>query len=275
MVSVPARKSAARYLMGTYEVSERRACRVTRSSRATIRYRSIRPPQDALRKRIREIAQVRIRYGYKRIHVLLRREGVHANHKRIYRLYCEEGLQLRTKRPRRNVSAAHRRERIKATQPNQYWSMDFVADRCEDGKRFRALTVVDIYTRECLAIYPGKQLKSEDVVKALDSISSQRGTPTGILCDNGSEFSGHLLDLWAYHNKVSLMFSRPGKPTDNAYIESFNGSLRDECLNTQWFSKLEDAKVKLEAWRQEHNDYRPHRALNTLTPSEFAASGVP
>jgi len=141
--------------MGTYEVSERRACRVIRLSRATIRYRSIRPPQDALHKRIREIAQVRIRSGYKRIHVLFRRKGIHVNHKRIYRLYCEEGLQLRTKRPRQYMSAAHRREQIKATQPNQYWSMDFVADRFGDGKRFRAQTVVDIYTRECLTIYPG------------------------------------------------------------------------------------------------------------------------
>ena len=164
--------------------------------------------------RIREIARVRVRYGYKRIHVLLAREGIQANHKRIYRLYCEEGLQLRAKRPRRHVSASHRKEAIKAIRPNQYWAMDFVSDQLVGSKRFRALTVVDVYTRECLAITPGQHLGAEDVVRTLEEIATKRGAPSGIQCDNGSEFSGRLTDMWAYQRSVKMMFSRPGnQPT--------------------------------------------------------------
>ena len=148
--------------------------------------------------------------------------------------------------------------------------MDFVSDQLVGSKRFRALTVVDVYTRECLAITPGQHLGAEDVVKTLEGIAAKRGAPSGIQCDNGSEFSGRLTDMWAYQRSVKMMFSRPGKPTDKAFIESFNGSLRDECLNTHWFSSIEDAKVKLEAWRKDYNENRPHRSLNNLTPNEYA-----
>ena len=195
VVGVSSKRRAARYLQAHYSASERRVCDVIELSRATLRYQFKRDHQDALRQRIREIAQVRVRYGYKRIHVLLAREGIKANHKRIYRLYCEEGLQLRAKRPRRHVSASHRKESIKASQPNQYWAMDFVSDQLTGGKRFRALTVVDVYTRECLAITPGQHLGAEDVVKTLEGIASKRGAPSGIQCDNGSEFSGRLTDM--------------------------------------------------------------------------------
>ena len=148
--------------------------------------------------------------------------------------------------------------------------MDFVSDQTASGQRFRALTVVDVFTRECLAVEPGRRLRSEDVVRTLGEIARQRNAPERIYCDNGSEFSGRSLDLWAYAQGVKLEFSRPGKPTDNAFIESFNGSLRDECLNTHWFEDLADARAKLQAWQTDYNECRPHRALGDVPPREFA-----
>lgn len=272
MVSASQRRSAVRYLQQRYAISERRGCRVTGSARTVHRYESVRAPQDALRRRIRELAESRIRYGYRRIHVLLKREGIHVNKKRVHRLYCEEGLQLRAKRPRRHVTAAARQPtKAKPRSPNVAWSMDFVSDQTASGERFRALTVVDVFTRECLAIEPGQKLGAADVVATLSQIAGQRGAPARVHCDNGSEFAGRLVDLWAYANKVTMEFSRPGKPTDNAFIESFNGTLRDECLNVHWFDDLTDAREKLEAWRREYNETRPHRALNELSPLEYKA----
>ena len=261
-----------RYLQQQYAVSERRGCRVTGMSRSTQRYVSRRPSQDALRLRIRDLAHSRVRYGYRRIQVLLKREGIRVNKKRVYRLYCEEGLQLRARRPRRHVTAATRRSStVRPLAPNVAWSMDFVSDQTAAGARFRALTVVDVFTRECLAIEPGQKLGGADVVNVLSRIATQHGVPKRIYCDNGSEFTGRLVDLWAYANKVTMQFSRPGKPTDNAFIESFNGSLRDECLNVHWFTDLTDAKQKLQAWQREYNESRPHRALNELSPLEYKA----
>ena len=272
MVSASQRRSAVRYLQKRYAVNERRGCRVTGSARSAHRYESVRPSQDALRRRIRELAESRVRYGYRRIHILLRREGLQINKKRVHRLYCEEGLQLRAKRPRRHVSAAVRQPpRTKPRAPNVAWSMDFVSDQTANGERFRALTVVDMFTRECLAIEPGKKLGGADVVTVLSRIIGERGSPTRVHCDNGSEFAGRLVDLWAYANKVTMEFSRPGKPTDNAFIESFNGTLRDECLNVHWFDDLTDAKEKLEAWRNEYNESRPHRSLNELSLLAYKA----
>jgi Integrase core domain len=152
--------------------------------------------------------------------------------------------------------------------------MDFVADQTQDGRRIRLLTLVTVYTRECLAIEVGRRLGGEDVVRTLNQVSGIRGTPKRIFCDNGSEFQRRLVDLWAYQHKVVMEFSRPGKPTDNAYLESFNGSLRDECLNIHWFSTLADTEEKIEAWRQEYNETRPHRALNNLAPLEYVATVV-
>ena len=174
--------------------------------------------------------------------------------------------------PGATVSAAARQPpRSKPHAPNMAWSMDFVSDQTSTGARFRALAVIDVFTRECLAVEPGKNLGSEDVVRVLDSVAAKRGAPRRIYCDNGSEFSGRLVDLWAYANKVVLEFSRPGRPTDNAYIESFNGSLRDECLNVHWFDDLTDAKTKLQAWQCEYNESRPHRSLGNLTPLQYKA----
>ena len=240
-------------------------------SRGTCRYVHCKAPQGALRQRIRELAQSRVRYGYRRIHVLLKREGIQVNHKRVYRLYCLERLQLYHKRPRRHVSAAHRhRPPAKATRRNEAWAMDFLAERLHGGSKLRVFTVIDIYTRECLAAASASRMGAAEVVKVLEQLRCQRSAPKRIYCDNGSEFAGRLTDLWAYQHQVTLRFSRSGRPTDNAYIESFNRSFRDECLNLHWFLSLEEAKEKIEAWRQEYNESRPHKALNNLSPSEYA-----
>ena len=260
-----------RYLQGQYRVSERRGCAVLRFDRSSHRYRSIRDDQAFLRHRIREIAASRVRYGYRRIYVSLRREGLVVNHKRVRRLYREEGLNLRIKRPRRHVSAAHRVERIQATTANEVWSMDFVSDALFDGRRLRALTLLDVFTREALAIVVDKGITGEQVADALDAVIAMRGAPKRIRVDNGPEFVSNALDRWAYEHGVTLDFSRPGKPIDNAFVESFNGRLREECLNAHWFLSLDDAKAKIEAWRRFYNESRPHSALGDRTPREFAS----
>jgi len=233
-------------------------------------YKAHRRNDQALRQRMKEIADTRVRYGHERIFILLRREGWRDNHKRTYRVYIEEGLNLRSKRPRRSKTAANRLERPVNTGLYECFSMDFVSDALFDGKKFRALTVVDNYSRECLAIYVGQSLKGADVVYVLNQIKMIRNiVPKKIQTDNGSEFISKEMDKWAYENKVTMHYSRPGKPTDNPFVESFNGSFRDECLNAHWFLSLKDAKDKIEAWRKDYNEYRPHSSLNQLTPSEF------
>lgn len=218
---------------------------------------------------MREIAETRVRYGFWRIQVLLRREGWKDNHKRTYRIYKEEGLNLRSKRPRRSKAGAHRMERPDVSAPYECWSMDFVADQLFDGRRFRALTLVDNFSRECLEIEVGQSLKGFDVVDVMERIRQVRGVvPKRIQVDNGSEFISKALDRWAYDNDVVLDFSRPGKPTDNAFIESFNGSFRDECLNVNWFLSMEDAIEKIQAFKDDYNAFRPHSSLCGLTPNE-------
>lgn len=218
-----------------------------------------------------EIAATRVHYGFWRIYVLLRREGWQVNHKRVYRLYRQAGLNLRRKRPRRRKAAAHRLERMVPTALNHCWSMDFVADALFDGRRFRALTVVDSFTKENLAIEVDQLLKGEDVVAVMNRLKHQRGLPQRIQTDNGSEFISLALDRWAYDHQVTLDYSRSGKPTDNPFIESFNGSFRDECLNTHWFLSLEDARQKIESWRQDYNHFRTHSSLGDITPCELAS----
>ena len=239
-------------------------------SRSLYAYRSKARDATALLMRIKEIAATRVHYGYRRVQVMLKREGWPDNHKRVYRLYQAEGLSLRLKRPKRNKSARLRQPKQSATAINEIWSMDFVADELFDGRRLRALTVVDNYTRESLAIDVGQSLKGEDVVATLNRIAAHRGLPATIKVDNGSEFISKVMDKWAYERRVELDFSRPGKPTDNAKVESFNGRLRQECLNAHWFLSLDDAKAKIEEWRRYYNETRPHSALQWATPSEFA-----
>lgn len=253
-----------------YKVSSSKACAVIQLQRSVFYYKEHRRLDGAVRKRIKEIASIRVRYGHERIYTLLRREGWMDNHKRVYRIYREEGLNLRSKRPKRNKAAAHRLERPVLSNLYQCCSMDFVSDQLFDGKKFRALTLVDNYSRECLFIRVGQSLKGTDVVSALDDLKTNRGiVPQRIQTDNGSEFISKEMDRWAYENNVTLDYSRPGKPTDNPFVESFNGSFRDECLNAHWFLSLEDATEKIESWREEYNCYRPHSSLNDLTPAEF------
>ncbi len=230
--------------------------------------------------RIREIAQSRVRYGYRTIRALLNREGWDVGKYLVYRLYQEEGLTFKKMRPQRKRKAVkHREERFLAKGPNEAWSIDFVADQLQDGRRFRALTVVDVFTRESVAIEVGQSLRGEDVVRTPNRLKLNGQTPKLLFCDNGSEFSGQAMELCAYQNGGKIDFSQPGKPTDNAFVESFNGTFRDECLNVHWFETLAEAKQLIEAWRQEYNGSRPHRALEDLTPSElasqFAASREP
>lgn len=263
------RRHLVRKIIDEYRLSVQRASALCLLARSLFYYKAHGRDDRAVRQRIKEIAAARVRYGVVRIHVLLRREGFKDNFKRVRRIYREEGLNLRLRRPRRNKAAQHRTEPVLLTAPNQCWSMDFVSDALFDGRRFRVLTLVDNYSRECLEIEVGQSLKAEDVVRVMERMKLIRGTvPNRIKVDNGSEFISKALDKWAFENQVALDFSRPGKPTDNAYIESFNGSFRDECLNVNWFLSIEDANEKIKAFKQEYNHFRPHSALGNLTPIE-------
>ena len=242
-------------------------------ARASLQYRSRRDPQTALRMRLRELAASRVRFGYRRLTVLLRRDGWFVNAKRIYRLYTEEGLIVRTKV---RVRAA-RRSRVPPTLamgPNQRWSMDFMSERVADGRWFRILTVVDQFTRECLCLLADQSLTGEKVAQALEPIVTQRGAPRSITVDNGSEFASRIMDAWAYRHGIQLDFIRPGKPVENGFIESFNGRLRDECLNVEVFFTLDDVREKLTRWQEDYNHCRPHSSLQDETPVAFAARWV-
>ena len=254
----------------SYEVSERKVCQILQCHRSTYRYQSVADEQAALRIRIRDLAQARVSYGYRRLHVLLQREGWKVNHKRVYRLYRQEGLLMRHRRHKRHVSACRRIERITAHRPNESWSMDFMSDELYNGQRIKLLTLVDNYTRESLAIEVDEGIGGQRVVEVLMRVAEERGLPETIRVDNGPEFTSKRLDQWAYFNRVKLDFIRPGKPTDNAFIEAFNGLFRQECLNESWFLSLEDAREKVEIWRRYYNRERPHGALGNLTPMEFA-----
>jgi putative transposase len=228
------------------------------------------PCQAQLSERIKEIAATRVRYGYRRIHVLLRREGWRVNHKRVHRLYREMGLQLRHKTPKRRVKAKLREDRRPATRTNETWAMDFVHDQLATGAKLRVLTIVDTFSRFSPAIEPRFSFRGADLVEVLERVGREVGFPAAIQVDQGSEFVSRDLDLWAYHRGVTLDFSRPGKPTDNAFIEWFNGKFRAECLNAHWFMSLDDARRKCEAWRRDYNEERPHSAIGNRVPIELA-----
>ncbi len=262
-------RGLAQSLQKEYRVSVRKACNAIQLHRSQWYYKQRHKDDMVLRMRMKEIAMVRVRYGFWRVFTLLRREGFQDNHKRVYRLYKLEGLNLRSKRHRRGRSGAHRIERMQIEKINQCWSMDFVSDQLFDGKKFRILTVIDNCSRKCHALEVGQSLKGLDVVNTMNRIYYQNGQlPQRIQVDNGSEFISKEFDRWAYENKITLDYSRPGRPTDNPFIESFNGSLRDECLNTNWFLSLDDARDKLESYRRDYNTYRPHSSLQGLTPEE-------
>lgn len=263
------KRELAEYLRESYRVGVRRAVGAVLLSPSGYYYKAHPRDDRAVRKRINEIAETRVRFGMWRIHTLLRREGWRINHKKTHRIYKEEGLNLRRRRPRRRVAAAHREAHPELTTVNECWSMDFVADELFNGRRLRTLTVVDNFSRECLAITVDHALRGDDVVMTMEHLKALRGAPKRIKVDNGSEFISKVLDQWAYENDVVLDFSRPGKPTDNPFIESFNGSFRDECLNLHWFLSLDDAREKIETWRVDYNQFRPHSSLNDMTPEAF------
>ena len=253
-----------------FAVSERRACQVLAVGRSTHRYQSCKDEQLPLRSRLRELAAARVRYGYRRLHILLQREGWPVNHKRVYRLYRQEGLGLHRK-PRRKRTRGRRVPSPPATQPQVQWGMDFLSDRLADGRRFRVLTLVDHVSRVSPVLVVAASISGEQVVRSLEAASHRYGLPERISVDNGPEFVSKALDAWAYRRGVQLIFSRPGKPTDNAAIEAFNSRFRDECLNQHWFSSLEEARAVIEAWRVDYNEVRPHGALQHQTPAEVAA----
>ncbi len=253
-----------------FKLSERRACSLIRLGRSTMRYISKKDDLE-LKGRLSQLAGKNPRYGYRRLTILLNREGWGVNRKKVYRLYRAEGLEIRKKTPKRRVACKVRSARPDLTNKNQRWSMDFMSDALFNRAAIRLFTLVDNYTRESLAIEVGRSLRGRDVVATLDAVGVARGLPASICCDNGSEFTSKVVDKWAYLNGVELDFSGPGKPVDNAYIESFNGRLREECLNQHWFLSMEDARQKVERWRQGYNWVRPHSSLGNYPPVEFAA----
>ena len=250
-------------------VSERRACSLVGISRLTYRYRGRDKGDGPIRERMRALAHRWLRFGYRRLGVMLERENMAANHKRIYRLYTEEGLKVRRKRKKLR-SQVRTAPMLVPSRVNERWSMDFMSDCLATGRRFRTLNIVDDLTRECPAIEVDTSLPGARVVRVLDKLAILRGLPDTIVIDNGSEFTGRTLDAWANKHGVKLHFIDPGKPVQNAYIESFNGKFRDECLDLHWFTDLADAKEKIESWRVEYNQVRPHSSLGNTTPEAFA-----
>lgn len=258
-----------RFLQERFGVSQRRACGLIGTHRSTIRYRTRIRDDEALRRKLIELAKARSRFGYRRLHVLLRREGLVVNHKRVLRLYQLAGLALRRQKRKRMPSVARGVPGL-ATRANECWAVDFVSDTLAWGRRIRCLTVVDCFTRESPAIAIDTSLPGARVVRVLEDVSMQRGLPQTIVMDNGPELTSRVLDQWAYEHGVELRFIDPGKPVQNAFVESFNGRFRDECLNQHWFVNLAHARRVVEAWRRDYNRARPHSSLGYLTPHEFA-----
>jgi putative transposase len=249
-----------------WDVSICRACRVYLCDTSTYHYKSRRPGQAHLEQQIREICQTRVRYGYRRVYVLLRREGRCHGQNKTRRIYRELGLQLFNKTPKRRVKAKLRDDRRPATQSNETWAMDFVHDQITTGRKLRVLTIIGTFSRYLPALEPRFTFRGADVVEVLERVGRQLGFPATIRVDQGTEFVSRDLDLWAYQRGVTLDFSRPGKPTDNAFFEAFNGRFRAECLNAHWFMSLADAQQKLEDWRKDYNKERPHGAIGQKTP---------
>jgi len=269
VVTPAAHREAAAYLQSTYEMSERRACRVIGADRASVRYQATRPDDGALRERLKALAQERRRFGYRRLHVLLRREGQAVNRKRVQRIYREERLTVRRRGGRKRAMGT-RRPIEAPLLPNQRWSLDFVSDQMTDGRRFRILTVIDNCTRECLALVADTSLSGRRVARELDAIIAHRGRPDMIVSDNGTEYTSNAILGWADETGVGWHYIAPGKPQQNGFNESFNGRLRDELLNETLFRSLPHARAVLETWRRDYNEARPHSKLGWLTPGDYA-----
>lgn len=260
-----------RAVIERYRVSERRSCRALAFHRSTHRYRSVKRGEAALRMRLRELAGARPRFGYRRLHGLLLREGWRINHKRVLRLYREEALMLRTRRRKKRASAS-RTPPPQVERPNELWTMDFMADRLTNGGRFRTLNVIDAHTRQCIGIAVDRSFPAEKVTACLDAWTGEHGTPGAIQVDNGTEFTSNAFDAWAYERGIEIHYITPGRPVENGLIESFNGKLRDECLNTSWFETLEQAKQEIESWKTDYNEQRPHSSLGNIPPAQYVAN---
>jgi len=267
------RRQWVKDLVQVHGTSERRVCGLIGIQRSSYYYRPKPKDDEAIRQRLQDLAFSRPRYGYRRLYILLRREDWQLNHKRVLRIYREEGLSVRSKKRRKRIG----RLRVMpppATGINEHWSMDFVADQLATGQRFRALTVIDHFSRECVLIEAAVNLPAVKVTEALDKVMADRGQPRIITTDNGTEFTSRHFDSWAHRRGIKLDFIAPGRPVENSYIESFNGKFRDECLSENWFDGLVSARLAIEEWRQDYNKNRPHSSLDNLAPEQFLARVV-
>jgi putative transposase len=271
MVTPAARRAGVEHLMVQRGLSERRACRVVGLSRTASRYQSCR--QDGpLTERMLALAKEYPRYGYPLLHGLLKQEGLVQNPKRTHRIYKLLNLQVRTKRRRKLT-----RPRVPMPIPaaaNERWSLDFVSDQLANGRRFRVLNIVDDYSRECVGQVVDTSISGQRVARCLDQLIAKRGHPGTLVCDNGPEFTSKALFLWSQRTGVALHFIQPGKPTQNAFVESFNGKFRDTCLNQYWFEDMKEARRLIEAWRVHYNEVRPHSSLGYLPPAVFASQAA-
>ena len=287
MVTPVGKRDAVAHACKEHGVSQRRACVILQVDRSSIRYKSIRGDDADLREAMKKVASKRRRFGYRRIAVMLARQGIHMNHKKLRRLYQEEKLQVR-KRPSRRRSAClpvnwggGRKRALGTRKPiavpdkaNERWSIDFVSDAFTDGRRFRVMAVVDDFSRECLALVVDTSLSGYRVACELDELITQRGKPKTIVSDNGTEFTSMAILKWCQETEIDWHYIAPGKPTQNAFVESFNGSFRDECLNETLFSSLAQARAEIKAWKDDYNTERPHSSLGNLTPNEYAANSA-
>jgi putative transposase len=274
MVTPVVKRQAVAHLCQIFEVSQRRACNVIGADRTSMRYRSLRSSDSELRQRLRELAAVRRRFGYRRLLILLRRDGVRLNHKKLRRLYAEERLQVR-RRGGRKRALGTRSPITLPSGPNQRWSLDFVSDTLIDSRRFRVLAVVDDFTRECLALVADTSISGVRVGRELDAIIVKRGRPAMIISDNGSELTSMAILRWSQTANVAWHYIAPGKPQQNAFIESFNGRLRDELLNETLFTSLAQARQLLALWLDDYNTIRPHSAIGNIPPALYAKLSTP
>ena len=256
-----------------HALSQQRVCGLIQLSHSSYYYQAQPSDDEELRQALRQKAAERRRFGYRRLYVVLRREGWTDNHKRVLRIYQEEGLQVK-RRIKKHTAKGRGEKPAPAQRPNQRWSVDFMSDQLANGRRFRLFNVVDDFTRECLAVEVDTSLSGERVTRVLERLCQLRGQPERFISDNGPEFTGVAVDQWAHQRGVQWQFIEPGKPIQNAYVESFNGKLRDECLNEHWFAQLDQARQLIEQWRCDYNECRPHSSLDNQTPREFAQAAA-
>lgn len=275
MVTLTARREVVGYFRAGWSLSERRSCVLASAGRSSVRYRRRRREDPRLRARLLELAALYPRYGYELLTKRLRREGFQVNVKRVRRLYREERLMLRSKPRKKLVAAAPREKPVAPDAVNRRWSMDFMRDALGDGRPFRTLNVIDDGSREALAIEVDFSLPAERVVRVLEQIAEERGYPEEIVVDNGPEFASKALDAWAAQYGVKVRFIRPGRPVENCFVESFNGTFRRDCLDAHWFEDLVQARRIIDSWRFDYNHHRPHSGVGDLTPAEFAALREP